>query len=84
MHFYNNVVNFVSTASFGFIKNITVKVLNLQTTTKTGHAKRLNHFHLSCPIRWQNKIPDIDNDAKHTYTFKACTARMDWPCYKNV
>ena len=43
------------------------------------HAKRLNHFHLSCltkkilEIRWQEKIPDTEvlkKDAKRTYSLK--------------
>ena len=34
-------------------------------TVYQRHAKRLNHFHLSCPrkllkIRWQDKIPDTE------------------------
>ena len=58
------------------------------------HAKKLNHFHLSClrkilKIRWQDNIPvyrcpEEDKDAKHTYSIEACTAKMDWPCHKNA
>ena len=51
------------------------------------HAKKLNHFHLSClrkllKIRWQDKIPDTEVLKKanmRTYSIEACTAKMDWP-----
>ena len=29
-------------------------------------------------------IPDESRDAKHAYSLKASTAKMDWPCYKNA
>ena len=63
-------------------------------TVYQRHAKRLNHFHLSCLRKllkikkWQDKIPDRgpeeSRDAKHAYSLKASTAKMDWPCYKNA
>ena len=60
-------------------------------TVYQRHAKKLNHFHLSClrkllKISLQDKIPDIGvlKKAKRTYSTEACTAKMDWPCHKNV
>ena len=54
------------------------------------HAKRLNHFHLSCrrklfKSRWQVQYsryrgPEEGMDAKSTYYFKACTA-IRWTGY---
>ena len=63
-------------------------------TVYQRHAKKLNHFHLSC-LRKLLKIqvarqdpryrsPEEGKDAKRTYSFEACTAKMHWPCHKNA
>ena len=28
--------------------------------------------------------PEKGKDAKRTYSIEACTAKIDWPCYKNA
>ena len=32
----------------------------------------------------RHRGPDESRDAKHAYSLKASTAKMDWPCYKNA
>ena len=63
-------------------------------TVYQRHAKRLNHFHLSCLTKAvKNQVarqdsryggPEESRDAKHVYCLKASTAKVDWPCYKNA
>ena len=58
-------------------------------TAYQRHAKRLNHFHLSClrkllKFKWQDKISDTEVLKKHAYCLKTSTAKVDRPCYKNV
>ena len=62
-------------------------------TVYQRHAKRLNHFHLSCLrklLKSSGKTdsrlrgPKESRDAKHAYCLKASTAKMDWSCYKDA
>ena len=58
------------------------------------HAKRLNHFHLSCLRKLLKNLvarqdssrvgPEESRDAKYAYYLKADTAKVDWPCFKNA
>ena len=32
----------------------------------------------------RHRGPEESRDAKHAYSLKASTAKMDWPCYKNA
>ena len=63
-------------------------------TVYQRHAKKLNHFHLSCLRKTpENQVarqdpryrgPEEGKNAKRTYSIEACTAKMDWPCHKNA
>ena len=63
-------------------------------TVYQRHAKRLNHFHLSClrkplKIKWQDRIPDTEvlkkgRDAECTYSSETGTVKMDRPCYEDA
>ena len=48
---------------------------------------KLKLFKETVKIKWQDKLPDTDamheedsRDAKHTYSIKASTDKMDWSC----
>ena len=56
-------------------------------TVYQRHAKRLNHFHLSCLRKlFKNQVARQDSDTevlkKHSYCLQASTAKVDLPCYK--
>ena len=63
-------------------------------TVYQRHAKKLNHFHLSCQRKLLKILvarqdpryrgPEEGKYAKRTYSIDACTGKMDWPCHKNA
>ena len=57
-------------------------------TVYQRHAKRqpfpLKLFEKAARQDSRHGSPEESRDAKHAYCLKASTAKVDWPCYKNV